>query len=469
MSLTWTPQNAASESSWQGIAFGNNVFLCVSSSDAVVMRSSDGITWTLQTAATANSWRAICYGAGLFVAVAAYSGSGDRVMTSPDGITWTSRVSAADNDWWGVCYGNGIFVAVAISGTGNRVMTSPDGIVWTSRNTPADNNWYSVCYGNGLFVAVADSGANRVMTSPDGINWTLRTAAAAQNFWYGIAYGNNTFVAVSEGGFGPGSDPNNVMTSSDGITWTMQTCANSAWQVCYGNGLFVSVDPGKVSTSLDGITWNETSPNYGYWQYVTYGNGQFVATSPDSGFNQVMTAEWNPAPICFNKGTKILCLNNNLDDEYVPVENLKTGCIVKSYKHGYRKLYLIGNGSFVNDVNKHYSCMYKMAKTEKNGLIEDLIVTGGHAILVNSLGEQEESNKKFYGENVKIDDKFLHVVANCGDFEPIQEKNVYTYYHFILENDGDNDARFGVWANGVLTETPSFNQFIKHDFIGMVM
>jgi hypothetical protein len=125
-------------------------------------------TWTSRTSATDNNWNGITYGNGLFVATA-WSGTGDRVMTSPDGITWTSRTSAANNRWIAVTYGNGTFVAVSWSGT-SRVMTSPDGITWTSQTSAADNSWFGVTYGNGLFVAIAESGTgNRVMTSPDAV------------------------------------------------------------------------------------------------------------------------------------------------------------------------------------------------------------------------------------------------------------------------------------------------------------
>lgn len=460
MSLTWTPQNSP-DNNWFDICYGNNIFVSISTSNSGVMISSDGINWTSYSSTLSNGY-CICYGNGLFVAL----GSGS-VSVSQDGIVWTSQVAAAPLDWYSVCYGNNLFVAVAsYSGTGNRVMTSPDGITWTSQVSAADNNWQSVCYGNGLYVAVSDSGTNRVMTSADGITWTLRNAAA-QNFWYGVTFGNGIFVACSEGG----ADPNNIMTSIDGITWTMQTYLNSAYGICYGNGLFVSVDPGKVSISNDGTSWTETSPNNGFWLRVSYGNGLFVAIAPDNGFEfnyKVMTAPWNPAPICFNKGTKILCLNSNNEEEYKPIELLKYGDLVKTYNHDYKKLFLIGCGHFINDKNIYSKCMYQMEKTNDNGLIDDLIVTGGHSILVDSLDEFEESTKAYFnGENVKIDDKFLHVAANCPKFKQLEDKNMYTYYHFILENDGDNNKRFGVYANGILTETPSYNQFIQHEFYDM--
>jgi hypothetical protein len=128
------------------------------------MTSPDGINWTSRTSAADNAWTSVAYGNGLWVAVSS-SGIGNRVMTSPDGITWTSRTSAADNDWRSVSYGNGLWVAVS-AGSGDMVMTSPDGINWTSR-TSANGAWQSVAYGNGLWVAVSASGSsvNGVMTS----------------------------------------------------------------------------------------------------------------------------------------------------------------------------------------------------------------------------------------------------------------------------------------------------------------
>ena len=110
--------------------------------------------------------------------------------------------------------------------------------------------------------------------------------------------------------------------------------------------------------------------------------------------------------------------------------------------------------------------MYKMIKTEANGLIEDLIVTGGHSILVDDLGSFKEENDKLFNvaESPKIDDKYLLLAGVSDKFIKLENTNLYTYYHFILENNGNDEERFGVWANGILTETPSKKLFINNNY-----
>lgn len=170
-------------------------------------------------------------------------------------------------------------------------------------------------------------------------------------------------------------------------------------------------------------------------------------------------------PLCFAHGTKILCLTADLQEEYVPIEKLTSGSIVKTYKHGYRKIYLIGKGHMINDVNRPHSCMYTMKKTDTNGLIEDLTLTGGHSILVDDMSDDTKAKvTELLGSLITIDDKFLHVCSIHPDFQQVQDKEVKAYYHFILENNNDDDRRYAVYANGILAETPSFNQFIKHNF-----
>jgi hypothetical protein len=149
---------------------------------------------------------------------------------------------------------------------------------------------------------------------------------------------------------------------------------------------------------------------------------------------------------CFGEGTQILTIENE-EEKYVAVEKLVEGSVVKTYKHGARKIAKIVTGSFINDPQEPKRCMYKLPKTD--AMTNDLILTGGHAVLV------DESPK---GLQFKIDDKYLSFAENNADFVKIDDHQIYKYYNFSMENDGDKDRRFGVWANGVLCETPSEKQ-----------
>jgi hypothetical protein len=103
--------------------------------------------------------------------------------------------------------------------------------------------------------------------------------------------------------------------------------------------------------------------------------------------------------------------------------------------------------------------MYKMAKTPTNGLIEDLIVTGGHSIMVDKISKTELARYADFGipdvAKQTIDKK--HIVPACvsDQFTPMQDNNRYNYYHLLLENNDDEEERFGIWGNGILTETPN--------------
>jgi hypothetical protein len=98
---------------------------------------------------------------------------------------------------------------------------------------------------------------------------------------------------------------------------------------------------------------------------------------------------------------------------------------------------------------------------------EPLIVTGGHALLVDTLTQEEREAQAAFWERDEavIDDKLLMIAPVSKDFQPILTTDLFTYYHFTVENDGDDDRRYGVWANGFLTETPSVNQYKLHKYM----
>ncbi len=468
MTDAWVSRTSASDNNWLSVCYGNGLFVAVShtGTGGLVMTSPDGSVWTNRASASNNHWKSVCYGNGLFVAVSD-TGSGNRVMTSPDGINWTTRTSASNSSWSSVCYGivlstgNGLFVAIAHTGT-NRVMTSPDGFVWSAYAAISNHHWNSVCYGNGLFVAVADSGANRVMTSPDGIVWTSHISAT-QNTWISVCYGtvsdSSLFVAVSHAE----NTTDKVMTSQDGSTWTIQTAAsNNNWNsVCYGDSLYVAVsDTGtnnRVMTSSNGVTWtSQTSAANNNWHSVCYENHIYVAVSDSGTNNRVMTSG---TLACYLIGTKILCLVDN-KEEYIAIENIKKGYLVKTYNKGYKAVKFVGKKQFINNKNDKLNCLFKHKET-------GLTVSGGHSILVdelpNNMINMDEKIIKFYKQNYKNEDKLLLLSCNSELFEQVVNSEIYTLYHVALESSIETE-HYGIYADGVLSESIPIKTYIYKKF-----
>jgi hypothetical protein len=215
----------------------------------------------------------------------------------------------------------------------------------------------------------------------------------------------------------------------------------------FGSGGIYLTTVGNIRTDVDATV------------YVIYNFGGLVKSNSETDITSTIVSI-TVVSGCFNEGTKILCLNNK-KEEYVPIEQLRKGDVVKSYKYGYRKIELIGKNKMINNSTNFRQCMYTMKKTDTNELIEDLTVTGGHSILVDDLGENKELNEQLLNGQQMIEDKYLLLSAVSNKFEKVTDTNEYTYYHFILENNGNDEERFGVWANGVLTETPNKNFFVS--------
>lgn len=116
-------------------------------------------------------------------------------------------------------------------------------------------------------------------------------------------------------------------------------------------------------------------------------------------------------PICFVKGTKILCYQNNTE-VYIPIEELTTDHYVKTYDHGYKKILFIKQFFIINTTRRpitkkeKINKIYKLAKEDYEELFEDLYVNGGHSILVDTLTEEENRiNLKLFKGYKKIGDK----------------------------------------------------------------
>lgn len=166
-------------------------------------------------------------------------------------------------------------------------------------------------------------------------------------------------------------------------------------------------------------------------------------------------------PICFVKGTKILCFLDNLE-VYIPIEELTTDHYVKTYEHGYKKILFIKNFSLINTTRRpvtkkeKINKIYKLAKEDYEELFEDLYINGGHSILVDTLTEEENRiNLKLFGNYKKIGDKIRLLSYINEKAIQINDDLRYQMYHITT---GEEE---GIYANGILTESYNLEMNIK--------
>lgn len=206
-------------------------------------------------------------------------------------------------------------------------------------------------------------------------------------------------------------------------------------------------------------------------------NNVLLPTPPTDNYTDVVnifdTTPITPADVCFNEGTNILCCVDGVD-KYVAVQDMRVGFMVRVYSnHGcgcgyeYRKVSRIGKKSMINNPSTG-DCMYVMWKNKNDGVTDDLIVTANHAILVDECDICEDERER-QGEFDVVEGKFLVMAKNSNRFEKVVGRDIYVYYHMVLEDDDDVDGtrRFGIYANGVLTESVSRLVYDRMCFNGL--
>jgi surface protein len=188
--------------------------------------------------------------------------------------------------------------------------------------------------------------------------------------------------------------------------------------------------------------------------------GRNILIDPSSNNWTITGDTFSGPPICYNKGTKILVLEDSVEI-YKPIEELKPGDLVETYLHGALPIELINSKKVVNNPNIWNECMYVLKSTDPD--YEDLVVTGGHGILKLKLTRDElKADKEWFVRNKKysvIDGLYVQRAAFSSEFKQLIDNQEYTYYHFSLRS--PNDRRYGIWANGVLSESTFKEDMVK--------
>lgn len=272
---TWIDCAPGSRESLAGVAYGNSWFVALGQSGSV-LRSQDGKTWSAELSGIPQQVRGIAFGGQTFVAMAHDWSSSDMIMlTSTDGTEWKLATVIPNHEiLFNISFGNGRFMALSDynfftstdgvhwnghpwSGTGNphyvayaggqyigvrfggNIGTSPDGEIWTYRWSGSTESLEAVAYGDGQYVVVGEHGT--ILTSPDSISWTPRASGIQSNL-IDVAQGASYFVAVASGT--QGESGGWIVTSPDGVTWTRSRIGASLFSVVFENSLFVAIGLG---------------------------------------------------------------------------------------------------------------------------------------------------------------------------------------------------------------------------------
>lgn len=193
---------------------------------------------------------------------------------------------------------------------------------------------------------------------------------------------------------------------------------------------------------------------------VVYQNGDTLI--PTSEFGNAFYYLYPNAP-CFLEGSTILCKVNGVE-QYVPVEQLEKGTLVKTSLNGYKPVVLIGKGTIQNPGHNERTenRLYKCSPSKYPELKDDLYITGCHSILEFPISDkQKEETIKRLGELFVTEKKYRLMACVDERAEPWNSENTYTIWHFALEHDNDR-FNYGVYANGgLLVETCSI-YFLKN-------
>jgi hypothetical protein len=195
-----------------------------------------------------------------------------------------------------------------------------------------------------------------------------------------------------------------------------------------------------------------TEEFYGWGYTEGFSYNYIESTSYSYIMRYVVTSFIDPI-VCFKENTKIL---TNKGYEYI--QDLRKGDLVKTVKHGYVPIHVIGVKEIYHEATQERTKdkLYKCSKNIYSDLFEDLVVTGCHSILVDEFidAEQRQKTIDINGDTFVTDNKYR--LPACADNRSIvyETSGNYKIYHFALDHE-DYYMNYGVYANGLLVESCS--------------
>ena len=502
--MSFSVSNISSNNGTSVSLSGSNGIASITGS-GIYYSNNLGAIWTQSTGATTGNFDSVVLsGANGIAGSASFDG---LYYTTNSGVNWTQ----SDFTTGGTTSGN--FFTIALSGTNAIAATSTDdtgiyystnsGQTWTESSNLTTGNFNSVALSGSNGIAGSNSALGLYYTTNSGVNWTrsnLTSGGPTENDFYSVSLSGTNAIAGSMSGTGiyystnsglgfstwtrskklpentditgsfysvflsgtngiAGSRDNNGIyyTTNSGVTWTKSSLALGNFVVALSGSIAVATSSDWFATgtgtgiykSLDyGQNWTGAGVNSGAFNSLSLSGSRAIAGgSTNNGIYYASSA------LCYEKNTLILVLENDVEI-YRKICELKVGDMVKTYKHGYKKITYIKSFIYnTKNITRLKRCMYRMKD-------HDVIVTGKHGILVDEVTKEEIIRIKKCGTIMRqIDDKQVIPACASDKFEKITDIFEFELWHFVLEND-DETKNYGIYINdGILSESCSEKAF----------
>jgi hypothetical protein len=463
----------------------------------IYVSTNVGKTWTSVLGGLADAAFVKCSSTGQYVVTSSNS-SARAYVSSNYGKTW-NFVTVLNSIW------QGMFVSrsgqyMLLYGNSGISLSSNFGVSFTTMTGLPTNYVYSaVCSEDGKLLTASFNSARIFASSNSGATWTL--VLTSSGLYHSLSCSSNGLHVIGTPIFGSGSGfftKNQFKTiqflsglgnsggnwmSSDGLYGLRYDNGNNRisiytypFPIVTINGTIVAYDTTYTAIARTKSVNVVATPRVGLSVLSITGgtdlnedlNTVTITMDDNSVFKYYVMVLRN----CFKEDTKILCYVDN-KEQYIPVQELRKGTLVKTQVNGYVPVQIIGHSKIYNSANKLRSMnrLFKCTKENYSEITEDLIITGCHGILVEEEMITEEVRKKT--KEITRDDKWLtgkkYRLLTCLDerAQPYEEEGVFNIWHFALDH-FDRFMNYGVYANGLLVETCDIYNMEEHSGLELI-
>jgi hypothetical protein len=157
--------------------------------------------------------------------------------------------------------------------------------------------------------------------------------------------------------------------------------------------LINNIDPSNILSTYTGTPGN-TSYTFLNVVFTTRGVNRLSIINNSTNYVVDNGVQINVNTPCFKEDSKILCFKEN-QEQYIPIQNLRKGDLVKTLLHGYVPISMIGKTEMYNKATNERikDQLYKCSSEQYPEIFEDLVITGCHSILIDEFKDEKEMLK----------------------------------------------------------------------------